>query len=107
MTAQRAACAVVTKNGRVPIREQRRHRESLWLCDRPGRAATLLNADGITAVTGANPTDMALSHDSKFLYARIAGLSAIAIFRIQSDGSLTPLAALTGTLAGLVGLAGF
>jgi hypothetical protein len=48
-----------------------------------------------------------MSDDGRYLYARVANLSAIAVFRIGRDGALTPLPSLTGTPAGLVGLAGF
>jgi 6-phosphogluconolactonase (cycloisomerase 2 family) len=65
----------------------------------------LLNADGITGVTRGNPTDAALSHDSRYLYVRVAALAEIAVFSIESDGSLTALPPLTGTPAGLAGLA--
>jgi 6-phosphogluconolactonase len=108
MTGQRAACwAVVTGNGRYAyVSNAGTGNISGFAIDQDG-TASLLDADGITAVTGANPTDMALSRDSQFLYARVAGLSRIAVFRIGSDGSLTELAPLTGTPAGLAGLAGF
>ena len=70
-------------------------------------SATLLNTDGITATTGGNPTDMALSNDSRYLYVRVAALGAISVFRIESDGSLSPQPPITGTPAGLAGLAAF
>jgi 6-phosphogluconolactonase (cycloisomerase 2 family) len=70
-------------------------------------SASLLNADGITAVTGGNPTDAAVSLDSHFLYVRVAALNAIRVFAIESDGSLTALPSLTGTPGGLAGLAAF
>jgi hypothetical protein len=70
-------------------------------------SASLLNADGVTAITGGNPTDMALTLNSRFLYARVAATNSIAGFTVGSDGSLTALPALTGTPDGLVGLAAF
>ena len=39
--------------------------------------------------------------------ARVANLAAIAVFRVNRDGSLKALPPLTGTPAGLAGLAGF
>jgi 6-phosphogluconolactonase len=108
MTGQRAACwAVVTKNGRYGyVTNAGTGNISGFAIAQDGSAA-LLNADGITAMTGGNPTDVAVSHDSQYLYARVAGLSAIAIFRINADGSLTALPPLTGTPGGLAGLAAF
>ena len=70
-------------------------------------SASLLDADGVTAVTGGNPTDVAVSHNSRFLYARVAATNSIAVFAISADGSLEPLPSLTGTPAGLVGLAAY
>ena len=108
MTGQRAACwAVVTKNGKYGyVTNAGTGNISGFALAQDGSAA-LLNSDGVTATTGANPTDAAVSHDSQYLYARVAGLSAIAIFRINADGSLTPLPPFTGTPAGLAGLAAF
>jgi 6-phosphogluconolactonase len=106
MTGQRAACwAVVTEDGRFGyVTNAGTGNISGFSIARNGESA-LLDADGITAVTGGNPTDAALSSDSRFLYVRVSALSQIAIFRIQRDGSLQALPPLTGTPAGLAGLA--
>jgi 6-phosphogluconolactonase len=106
MTGQRAACwAVVTKNGRFGyVTNAGTGNISGFSIARDGESE-LLDADGVTAVTGGNPTDAALSSDSRFLYVRVSALSEIAIFRIQRDGSLQALRSLTGTPAGLAGLA--
>jgi 6-phosphogluconolactonase (cycloisomerase 2 family) len=61
----------------------------------------------VTAVTGGNPTDAAVSHNSRFLYVRVAQLNSIAVFVINEDGSLTALPALMGTPNGLAGLAAY
>lgn len=108
MTGQRAACwAVVTKNGRYGyVTNAGTGNISGFAIGQDGSAA-LLNADGVTAVTGGNPSDVAVSHNSRFLYARVGALNTIAIFAIGADGSLAPLPALTGTPAGLAGLAGY
>ena len=68
-------------------------------------SGSLLDADGVTAVTGGNPTDAALSHDSTYLYAWVAALGRIAIFRVAADGSLAERPALEGAPATLTGLA--
>ncbi|MBL8291032.1 MAG: beta-propeller fold lactonase family protein [Bryobacterales bacterium] len=108
MTGQRAACwAVVTGNGRFGyVTNAGTGNISGFAIGHDG-SASLLDADGITAQTGGNPTDAILSHDSKFLYVRVAALNQIAVFRVRSDGSLTALQPLTGTPTGLAGLAGF
>jgi 6-phosphogluconolactonase (cycloisomerase 2 family) len=108
MTDQRAACwAVVTKNGRYGyVTNAGTGNISGFTIEQDG-SASLLDANGVTAVTGGNPTDAALSHDSRYLYVRVEALSEIAIFRVQSDGALVPLPSITGTPAGLAGLAAF
>jgi 6-phosphogluconolactonase (cycloisomerase 2 family) len=106
MTGQRAACwAVVTKNGRYGYVTNAGTGSISGFAIGHDGSASLLNADGITAATGGNPTDVAVSHDSAFLYTRVAARSEIAIFRIASDGSLEAFAPLAGTPAGLAGLA--
>src|SRR2546425_1089845 len=108
MTGQRAACwAAVTKNGRYGyVTNAGTGNISGFAIDQDG-SASLLNADGVTAATGGNPTDVAVSHDSIYFYARVAALGEIAIFRIASDGSLESLPPLMGVSATLVGLAGY
>lgn len=108
MTGQRAACwAVVTRNGRYGYVTNAGTGNISGFAIGHNGTATLLDADGVTAVTGGNPTDAVLSHDSQFLYVRVSALSQIAIFRVKADGSLKALPPLTGTPAGLAGLAGF
>jgi 6-phosphogluconolactonase (cycloisomerase 2 family) len=106
MTGQRAACwAVVTKNGRFGyVTNAGTGNISGFSIGKDG-AAALLNADGVTAVTGGNPTDASVSANGRFLYVRVSALSQIAIYRIAADGSLHAQAPLTGTPAGLAGLA--
>jgi 6-phosphogluconolactonase (cycloisomerase 2 family) len=108
MTGQRAACwAVVTKNGRYGyVTNAGTGNISGFAIGQDG-SASLLDADGVTAVTGGNPTDVAVSENSRLLYARVAATSEIAAFLIGSDGSLARLPSLTGTPAGLAGLAAF
>lgn len=108
MTGQRAACwAILSKNERFGyVTNAGTGNISGFSIDRDG-ALALLDADGVTATTGGNPTDMALSRNGRYLYARVSALSQIAIFRVNDDGSLVALPAFTGTPGGLVGLAGF
>lgn len=106
MTGQRAACwAIMTPGSRFGYVTNAGTGNISGLAIAGDGSAKLLNPDGITAVTGGNPTDMAMSSDGRYLYVRVGALSQIAIFRIGADGSLTaqpPLAA-PATLAGLAG----
>lgn len=108
MTGQRAACwTVITPNGRYGyVVNAGTGNISGFALGRRG-TASLLNSNGVTATTGGNPTDAALSQNGHFLYARIAATNTIAIFAIGADGSLTALPGLTGTPSGLAGLAAY
>jgi 6-phosphogluconolactonase len=103
---QTAACwVVVTRNGRYAYTTNTGSGSiSGYSVDRHGRLA-LLNADGRSGITGAGPTDMALSGNSKYLYAITPATGEVAAFRVQADGSLTALARASGIPASAVGLA--
>ena len=108
MTGQRAACwAVLTPDGRFGYVTNAGTGNISGFAIAADGSARLLDDDGITAATGGNPTDMAMSRDGRYLYARVGNLTAIAVFRIGNNGRLVPLPALAGTPAGLAGLAGF
>jgi 6-phosphogluconolactonase (cycloisomerase 2 family) len=108
MTGQRAACwAVVTKNGRYGYVTNAGTGNISGFEIARGGTASLLDADGVTAVTGGNPTDAALSRSSRYLYVLVNALNEIAIFRIAGDGSLEALPSLTGTSGALAGLAAY
>ena len=108
MTGQRAACwAILTPDGRFGYVTNAGTGNISGVAVARDGSASLLNIDGVTAVTGGNPTDLAMSGNGRYLYARVGALNEIAIFRIQSNGSLSARPALTGTPAGLAGLAGF
>lgn len=108
MTGQRAACwAVVTKNGRYGYVTNAGTGNVSGFAIAHHGAATLLSPDGVSAATGGNPTDAAISHNGRFLYVRVAALGQIAVFGIGADGSLGPRPALAATPAGLAGLAAF
>lgn len=70
-------------------------------------ALTLLDASGVTGNIGAGsgPSDMAVSRDSRFLFALAGGANQIAAFSVGADGSLAPLTGFSGLPAGSNGLA--
>jgi 6-phosphogluconolactonase len=66
---------------------------------------TLLNSvAGDVGATSA-PIDMALNISSKFLYVLAGGLQSVASFRIEADGSLTPIDTDGGLPLGAQGIA--
>ena len=105
-TTETAACwVVVTKNGRFTYTTNTGSNSiSGYAISRDGDL-TLLDPDGKTAVTGATPTDAALSRSSRFLYELSAGAGEIGGYAVNSDGSLDPLGAIDGLPEGVVGLA--
>jgi 6-phosphogluconolactonase (cycloisomerase 2 family) len=68
--------------------------------------AELLKADGKSAVTGAAPTDEAISQNSQFLYTLNGGSHTISSFGVsQATGELTAAGAPASVPVGVVGIA--
>lgn len=108
MTGQRAACwAVMSKNGHFGYVTNAGTGNISGFAMAQDGSATLLDADGETAFTGGNPTDVAVSNNGQFLYALVNRNNAIAAFTIEADGSLTPLPFLEGTPGNFAGLASY
>jgi 6-phosphogluconolactonase (cycloisomerase 2 family) len=107
-TTETAACwIVITRNGRFAYTSNTGSGTiSGYALDKEGRL-TLLDSDGITGNTGAGsgPIDMALSHDSRFLYSLNSGNGTISAFRVNSKGALTSIAGANRVPAGANGLA--
>jgi 6-phosphogluconolactonase len=66
---------------------------------------TLLNANGITAVTGTTPGDIGLSDNSKFLYNVNSTSHTITEFRVNDNGSLDAIGSVNGLPVGVAGVA--
>ena len=74
----------------------------------PNGAISLVDANGGTAVLPAGVNDIALSHNSRYLYVlQTGGAQAIHAFHIEADGHLTALGPIAGLPAGTRGLAAF
>ena len=67
---------------------------------------SLLDSDGLTAVTGGEPIDAALSRNDQFLFVLNASTRRIDAFRVEANGSLIALpgAGIGGLPAGVNGL---
>jgi 6-phosphogluconolactonase (cycloisomerase 2 family) len=103
---QRAACwAVVTENGRFVYTANAGNGTISGYRVYADGAVSLLDATGVTATTGGNPTDTALSTGSHYLYTLVNAAHAVRAFRVDRDGSLTPVGGAAGLPAGTVGLA--
>ena len=105
-TGQRAACwAVVTGNGRFAyVTNAATGNISGFVIGQDG-TLSLLVPGGVSATTGGNPTDAALSLNSQYLYVRNGNQNAINAFAIAADGSLSALPGVAGLPAGAAGLA--
>ncbi len=102
---QKANCwVVVTRNGRYAFTTNTGSGTiSSFLISRDG-FLSLLNATAGKTPGGA-PIDMALSNNSHFLYVRDGAKGMVDGFRVESDGSLTPIGSASGVPAGAQGLA--
>src|SRR6266850_310198 len=107
-THQGAPCwAVVTADGRFGFTGNGAGSVSAFAIA-PDGAISLVDATGGTALIGAGINDIALSHNSRYLYVlQTGGAQAIHAFRVQADGHLTPLGPIVGLPNGTRGLAAF
>ncbi len=106
-TTETAACwFVVTNSGRFAYTSNTGSGSISAFGVRPDGTLSLLTPDGRTGVTGPGtaPTDLALSRNSKYLYALNSGNGSIAVFAVGGDGSLASIAPIGGLPAGAVGL---
>jgi 6-phosphogluconolactonase len=67
-------------------------------------SVTLLNSNGLTAVTGDSPLDLAVTNNGRFLYSLNAASRTIVGFRVGEDGSLARVSEIGGLPAGGAGL---
>jgi len=86
---QKAACwMAITKNGQFGYdANAAANNTSGYRIARDG-SISLLNADGVTGVTGAGPNDLTFSEDSRNLYTLNAKDGSISVFRVDANGAL-------------------
>jgi 6-phosphogluconolactonase len=100
-----AACWIaVTRNGRFAYASNTGSGTLSGYSVSPSGSLSLLDADGVTGVTGPGPIDTALSVNSHFLYTLNSGDGTISAFRVNQDGSLSDLPGVTGIPSGASGL---
>src|SRR5204863_29329 len=105
---QGAPCwAVVTKDGRIGFTGNGAGSVSAF-ASAPDAATGPGAANGGPALLGPGINDIALSHNSRYLYVlQTGGAQAIHAFRVQADGHLTALGPIAGLPNGTRGLAAF
>jgi 6-phosphogluconolactonase len=105
-TTETAACwVVVTRNGHFAYVSNTGSGTLSGYNVSSDGSLSLLDADGVTGVTGPGPIDMALSVNSHFLYSLNSGDGTISAFRVNHDGSLSSLSGVAGIPSGANGLA--
>jgi 6-phosphogluconolactonase (cycloisomerase 2 family) len=70
-----------------------------------GGKPTLIGPTGILATTAAGPIDMTTAAGGRFLYVQTGLAGTVEEFRVNADGSLTKLGAVTGLPVGQEGIA--
>ena len=105
-TTETAACwLVVTHNGQYAYAANTGSDTITGFQVAADGSLTILDADGVTAVTGDVALDLALSDDSRFLYSLGGGSDSISVFQVGVDGSLTLVQTVNGLPAASLGLA--
>ena len=103
-TTETAACwIVVTTNGRFAYAGNAGGSVTGYRVATDG-SLEIIDADGRAAAPGAGVTDLALSRNSHFLYARL-GNGTIGAWAINADGDLADLGPAAGLPAGAAGIA--
>ena len=108
-TNQKAPCwLIATRDGRYIYTANAGSGSISGFSVGPNGSLELLDADGRTAVTGdgSHPIDMAQSRDGRFLYNVANGNGTLHGFRVNENGSLEPVAILSGIPSSAAGLAG-
>lgn len=105
-TNQSAACWVVTtRSGRFAYTTNTGSASVSGYAIAGEGTPTLLNSDGITAVTGKGPIDAGFSFSDQFLFVLNSGDSSISAFSVRRDGSLSAVGTTTGLPPASNGLA--
>lgn len=105
-THQTAACWVaVTDNGKYAYTTNTQSASISGFSISNSGALMLLDANGVTGVTGMGPNDLALSMDSEYLYTLNVGEHSISCFKVNNNGGLTSLGEVSGIPQGSVGMA--
>jgi len=90
--SERAACWVVTTgNGKFAYTTNTGSGSISGYAIGHDGSLSLLDSDGLTAVTGGAPIDAALSRNDRFLFVLNAATRRIDVFRVAADGSLIAL----------------
>lgn len=107
-TFQAAPCWVaVTGNGNFAYAANAGSGSITGYAVGPDGALSLLDGDGVSAQTGVGsaPVDLAVSHNSRYLYVLNRGHGSVGAYAVNADGRLIPLGPTGGLPPGMTGLA--
>jgi len=105
-TNQPAACwVVVTRSGRFAYTSNTGSASISGYSIAADSTPALLDASGVSAVTGNGPIDAGFSFGDRFLYVLNSGDHSISAFSVRPDGSLGAVGTTPGLPAGSNGLA--
>ena len=104
-TTETAACwVVVTPDGRYAYTTNTGSASISGYRVRHDGSIALLDPDGVTAVTGAGPLDLAFNRNGKYVYSLNGMGRSLSAFRVKDDGSLVAIATVSGLPATANGL---
>ncbi len=105
-THQTAACWIaVTNDGKYAYTTNAQSASVSGFTISSSGALMLMDANGVTGVTGMSPNDLALSMNAEYLYTLNVDAHSISCFRVNNNGGLTSIGEVNGIPMGSVGMA--
>ena len=102
---QTAACWIVITNSGRYVYTTNTGSGSVSSYTLSNGALTLLNSVAASLGATSAPIDMALTNSSRYLYVHAAGLQTVEAFRVEPDGSISPIGSVGGLPFGAQGIA--
>jgi 6-phosphogluconolactonase (cycloisomerase 2 family) len=101
---QMALCWIVEARGFYYVSNTASNNLSGYRIDGSGRPS-LIGPTGIVATTPAGPIDLTTAAGGRFLYAQTGTAGTVEEYRVEDDGTLTPLGNVAGLPVGQEGIA--
>jgi len=102
---QTAACWIVITNSGRYVYTTNTGSGSVSSYTLSNGALTLLSSVAASLGATSAPIDIALNNSSRYLYVHAAGLQTVEAFRVETDGSLSPIGSVGGLPFGAQGIA--
>jgi 6-phosphogluconolactonase (cycloisomerase 2 family) len=101
---QMALCWIIEARGFYYVSNTASNNLSGYRIDGSGRPS-LIGPTGIVATTPAGPIDLTTAAGGRFLYAQTGTAGTVEEYRVEDDGTLTPLGNVAGLPVGQEGIA--